>query len=450
MATRTSVKSKPALLGGSATITTDADDIFDWPVITPEDEQAVLEVLRTHRMSHTYISAKFETEFAKWIGTKYALSCPSGTAAIQEAMFAAGAGYGDEIIAPSMTYWASILQVYSLGGTVVFADVDPETLCIDPNDIEHRISEQTKAIMVVHYLGYPCDMNSVMKIARKHNIKVIEDVSHAHGSLYKGQKAGTFGDVAAMSLMTGKAFAIGEGGILVTDNREIYERAVMFGHYIRHNADGLITIPELADIKGLPMGGCKNRLNQTAAAMGRVQLKYYPQRMVEIDKAMNYFWELLEDVSGIKAHCPPKGSGLTMGGWYHPVGVYDAKAFEGLSIMRFCEAVRAEGFQDAIPGLNKPLHLHPLFNTVDIYGHGKPTRIANSNRDLRQPQGSLPVTERASERFFNVPWFKHYRPQAIEQYASAFRNVCENYKELLYGDTSGKDLGRRNLSNATN
>ena len=107
-------------------------------------------------------------------------------------MFGCGVGVGDEIISPSVTYWASCLPAFSLGATVVFADIDPDTLCIDPNDIEHRITERTKAIVAVHYCGHPADMDPIMEIARRHNIKVIEDVSHAHGGRYKGRTVGSY------------------------------------------------------------------------------------------------------------------------------------------------------------------------------------------------------------------------------------------------------------------
>ncbi|RKY26614.1 MAG: hypothetical protein DRP61_05650, partial [Candidatus Omnitrophota bacterium] len=134
-------------------------------------------------------------------------------------------------------------------------------------------------------------------------------------------------------------------------------------------------------------------------------------------------------------------SGTTMGGWYAPLGLYHPEELEGLSVSRFCEAVRAEGF-NSTPGCNKSLHLHPIFNTIDVYNQGKPTRIANSASDVRQPQGSLPVSETIQERVFSVPWFKHYRPQIIEEYALAFRKVAENYKELLAGDKGNpEDIG---------
>ncbi|MBN1352015.1 DegT/DnrJ/EryC1/StrS family aminotransferase [candidate division KSB1 bacterium] len=431
--------SRLAIYAGPKAVQNESKEIFKWPVVTAEDEAAVLEVLRRGGMSDTDVTQQFEKEFAAWQGVKYALGCNTGTAALHCAMFGCKIGVGDEIICPSITYWASALPCFSLGATVVFADIDPNTLCIDPSDIEHRITERTKAIIVVHYLGHPAEMEPILDIAARHNLKVIEDVSHAQGGLYKGKKVGTFGDVAAMSLMSGKSFAIGEAGILATNDLEIYERGIAFGHYSRFGEQ--IQTESLKPYIRLPLGGFKYRMHQLSSAMGRVQLKYYDQRCEEIRRAMNYFWDLLENVPGIKAHRTHRDSGSNMGGWYAARGIYLPEELGGLSIHRFVEAVRAEG-TECSPGANKPLHLHPLLNTCDIYGHGKPTRIANSTRDLRQPYGSLPISEKIGTLTYSIPWFKKYLPDIIEQHAHAYRKVAENYKELLKDDPGNPpDLG---------
>ena len=223
--------SELAILGGKPAVTVPMDDILKWPIVNDALRRAVVKVQDDGNMSGTDLTRQFEERFAAWQGAKYALAHSSGTASLQAAMFGIGLGVGDELICPSITYWASGLPAMSLGATVVFAEIDPKTLCIDPKDFERRITPRTKAVVVVHYCSYPAPMDEIMAIARKHNVKVIEDVSHAQGGYYKGKMLGTFGDVAAMSLMSGKSFAIGEGGILVTDNEEIYQRAMLWGHY---------------------------------------------------------------------------------------------------------------------------------------------------------------------------------------------------------------------------
>ncbi len=219
--------------------------------------------------------------------------------------------------------------------------------------------------------------------------------------------------------------------MLVTDDRGIYERAIAFGHYRRF--DATIESPDLRGYRGLPLGGQKCRMNQLGSAMGRVQLKAYDERAAEIRKALNLFWDLLEGVPGLRAHRVDESEGSTMAGWYNAGGLYDPEALGGLSVTRFAEAVRAEG-SACRAGVNKPLHLHPLFNTCDIYGHGRPTRLAHSDRDLRQPPGSLPVSETIGAHTYVIPQFKRYRPEVIEQHAAAYRKVAENYALLLAGD----------------
>jgi dTDP-4-amino-4,6-dideoxygalactose transaminase len=387
-------------------------------------------------MSGTAVTKEFEKEFSAWMNVPHALGFNNGTAALLAAMFGCGVGTGDEIICPALTYWASALPCFALGATPVFAEIDPETLCIDPKDIEKRISPRTKVIVVVHYFGHPADMDSIMEIARRRGLKVIEDVSHAHGGLYKGRKVGSFGDAAGYSLMTGKSLAVGEAGMLTTSSLEVYERAIAWGHYERYTSE--IKTPGLKPSAGLPLGGGKGRMHQLSAAVGRVQLRHYDRRSAEIRLAMNYFWDGLEGVPGIRAHRVDEKTGSTMGGWYGAHGFYRSEELGGLSVSRFCEALRAEGVSCS-PGCNRPLHRHPIFNETDIYRQGKPTRIAHAATDVRQPKGSLPITEAIGNYAFSIPWFKHLRRAEIDEYIQAFRKVAASAKSLLAGDTGNPE-----------
>lgn len=418
-----------ALLGGNPVIQEPHTEIFRWPIITPEDEQAVLEVLRSGGMSDLHVTRKLEEEYAAWQGTRYALGHTSGTAALHAAMYACGVGVGDEIIGPSIAYWAAVLPALSLGASIVFADVEEETLCIDPGDIEHRITGRTKLIIALHNYGMPARMDEILEIADRHGVKVLEDASHAHGALYRGRKVGGLANAAGMSCMTRKAMAWGEAGMLTTNDRETYERAVAFGHYARHAEE--LTLPDLSRFAGLPRGGYKYRMNQFCAALGRVQLRHYDNRTAEIQRAMNYFWDRMENLPGVRPHRVAKDSGSTMGGWYAPKGLYRPEELGGLPVETFCEALRAEGVRNCSPGCNFPLHLHPMLHHCDIYGHGRPTVIANSDRDTRQAPGSLPAAERALSRTFSIPWFKRFEPDIIDQYVAAFRKVSLGAERLL-------------------
>lgn len=430
--------SELALFGGPKAVTCNTDlnaPMKKWPIFTEEEENAVLDVLHKNSMSETALTKEFEAEFAKWMGVKYALGFNNGTASLMAAFYGAGVRKGDEVICPSVVYWAACTSLLSLGATPVFADLSEDTLCIDPDDIERKISDKTKAIIVVHYLSHPCDMDRIMAIAKKYNLKVIEDVSHAQGGTYKGRMLGTIGDVAGISLMAGKSFAIGEAGMLVTNNREIFEHARALGHYDRFD-ENTTECEDLKPYVRLPLGGYKFRMHQMSAAVGLVQIKYYDERCKEIRKAMNYFWDLLEGVPGIRPHRTNEAEGSTMAGWYSPHGIYVPEELEGLSITRFCEAVRAEGVFECIPGVNLSLHTHGLFQTADVYGDGKPTRIAHATRDVRELDKDLKFSNEIGKRVYNIPWLKKFVPEEIEQYANAFKKVALNYKELL-GDDPG-------------
>jgi len=434
-------KEKLAILGGEPVFNEKdvPESLFKWPIVTEEDEQAVLHVLRHENISGYNITEEFEKQFAAWQGRKYALGFSSGTMSLAAAMIAIGLGAGDEIICPTMTYWASVSPALTFGAKPVFCNVN-ENLSIDPDDFEKRITPKTKAVVVVHYCGYPADMDRIMEIANKHNIIVIEDVSHAQGGMYKGKKLGTFGKLAAMSLMSGKSFAIGEAGILVTDDVNIYERAVAYGHYDRNNENYLSVNEELKKYYGLPLGGVKGRVNQTCSAMGLVQLKYYDQRCEEIRKALNYFWDGLEGLPGIRAMRVDESEGSNMAGWYAAKGIYVPEELEGLSISTFAKAVTAEG-AECHEGANFCLHTHNLFKTFDFRNSGKPSSIEyTDDKEYDNTDYLEPSTKRYC---FSIPWFKHFDKEWIDKYIEAYRNVIENYKELLALDDKSEYVAGR-------
>lgn len=433
---------KLALLGGEALIQEGIPkELLKWPILTQEDIDAAMDVVVNNRFSGSDITVKFQEEFAEWQGSKYALAFTNGTMSLTAAMFAIGLGAGDEIICPTKTYWASISQAMNFGATVVFCNVN-DMLSMDPDDLERCITPKTKAIMVVHYLGYPCDMDRIMEIARKHDLRVIEDVSHAHGSLYKGKKVGTFGDVAAMSMMSWKLFAAGEMGMLVTDDRKIYERALAYGHHDRNNEKNIIESEDLKEYMYLPLGGVKGRVNQICATLGRGQLKHFDERCAEIRKAMNAFMDELEKIPGLKPLRTDGTDGSTMGGFYMATVLYDPDVYGGLSAKRFSQAVDAEfgGSFTAWEGGNRCLHTHPLFQTYDFFKLGKPSRIAFADRDVREDDRYLKPSE--EKCCFTIPWFKHYDAEWIEKCVAVYRKVAENYEQLLEGDDDKSRGGR--------
>ena len=420
---------KLAITGGTPVLKAQDEGLFHWPIVNDAMRAAQAQVLETGNMSGTDIARRFEASFASWQERKYALSHNNGTNALNAAMFAVGLGPGDEIICTSVTYWASCTGALALGAAVVFCDIDPNTLQMDPASLEAHITPRTKAIMVVHYMAHPAPMDEIMAIARKHGLKVIEDVSHAQGGHYRGRKLGTFGDVAAMSLMSCKSFAIGEGGMLVTDDAEIFKRAVVFGHYDR--IVDVCTDEEMEGPKNIPWGGLKNRMHQTSAAIGLEQLKKHDAEIAEIDRAMKYFWKGISDIPGISM-VYPKEEGSDKAGWYASRFLYDAAAFGGISNVTFCEALNAETCGGFSFGCNMPLHFSSVFFDLDIYGHGRPTASAflPAGVDLRAETGALPNAERINMRVLGEPWFKHDDHAKIDPYVEAVRKVAANVGEL--------------------
>ena len=411
------------------------DEMFAWPYVDEEIENAVLDVVRKNKMSGIDITMEFEEKFAKWQHRKYGVCFPNGTMALQTAMFAIGLGAGDEIICPTKTYWASCTSAMALGATVVFANVCRDTLCLDPEDLERCIGPRTKAIMVVHYCGHPADMDPICEIAKKHNLKIIEDVSHAQGGMYKGKMLGTFGDVAAMSLMSLKSFSCGELGILVTDSREAYERSLAYAQYERNNPGYVTETESLLPYACIPLGGMKGRANQICTAIGLVRLRTYDEKIAEIRRAMNYFLDLMEGTPGFHPIRVDESTGSTMGGWYNPVALYATEELGGLPIKTYIEAVEEETGYHGWSGGNYPLHTHRLFQDYDLYHAGKPTRILFADRDVRDLDYALKASEDIP--CLGIPWFKLYRPELIEMYANGYKKVSAHYRELL-GENGGE------------
>ena len=168
---------------------------------------------------------KFEERFAEYCGAKYGVATSSGTSALHLALLALGITAGDEVIVPDLTFVATANAVAYTGATPNFVDIDESTLCVDPSAIKKAVNERIKAVIPVHLYGHPCDMNSIKEIAKEHGLFVIEDAAEAHGAEYKGKKVGCIGDIGVFSFYGNKIITTGEGGMLLTNNIDIYERA---------------------------------------------------------------------------------------------------------------------------------------------------------------------------------------------------------------------------------
>ncbi|HUX98107.1 MAG TPA: DegT/DnrJ/EryC1/StrS family aminotransferase, partial [Candidatus Deferrimicrobium sp.] len=260
------------------------------PVMGEEEIDAVVDVLKSKRLS--LLSGKkvkkFEKEFAKYIGTSDAIAVNSGTAALHVALAAIGIGPGDEIIVPPFTFVATATAVLHQNAIPIFADIDPKTYCINPEEIKKVITPKTKGIIPVHLFGHPADMDPILEIAQKYNLFVIEDACQAHGAEYKGKRVGSIADLGCFSFYESKNMMTGEGGIITTNNPELAEAARLIRH---HGEPSWYVYDRL---------GYNYRMNEMEAALGLVQLKKLEKlNAIRIDFA-NYLTENLKNVDGIQ------------------------------------------------------------------------------------------------------------------------------------------------------
>jgi len=255
---------------------------MDWRVpladvaLGKEEESAILEVLRSGWLTMGAVTQSFEQELAAFVGARHAFAVNNGTAALHLACLAVGLGEGDEAIVPSLTFVATANAVRYTGAEVVFADVESEDwLCVSPRAIEEKITGRTKAIVVMHYGGFACDMPEILRVAKKHDLAVIEDAAHAIGGSLQGKSLGTWGDAGCYSFFGNKNMTTAEGGMLVTNDDRIAEKVrVLRSHgmttltWDRHK--GHASTYDVVDL------GYNYRMDEIRSAIGREQLKKLP------------------------------------------------------------------------------------------------------------------------------------------------------------------------------
>jgi 8-amino-3,8-dideoxy-alpha-D-manno-octulosonate transaminase len=240
--------------------------------------------------------AAFEKEFARLLGVKHVLGITSGTAALHTALTALGVGPGDEVILPAWTWYSCYYTILMTGALPVFAEVD-DSFAIDPRDFARKITPQTKAVMVVHLFGAPADMDAIMQVARRHNVKVLEDSAQCAGGQYKGQRTSTIGDIGIFSFQLHKMITAGEGGAVVTNDPLLYERAVRF-----HDL-GLLRPPTQAQLGAGAMPyfmGVNYRMNEMTGAVLLAQLRKLDGILAQQRRRGGYVIERVSRIPGIK------------------------------------------------------------------------------------------------------------------------------------------------------
>lgn len=341
------------------------------------EEKAVLETLRSKWISTGPKSAEFENKFASMLDAKYALSTSNCTVSLHLALKVAGIGAGDEVICPSLTFVATANAIRYVDAIPVFADIKShDDLTIDPNDIEKKITGKTKAIMVMHYGGFSCDMERIKAIAEKHNLKSIEDACHGPLSEYKGRKLGTIGDIGCFSFFSNKNISTGEGGMLVTNNQDYYEKAKLL------RSHGMTTM-SYDRAKGHSTGydvielGYNYRMDDIRASIGIVQLK---KLKADLEKRILVRKRYVERLSQIKDIIIPFEDNTEFVSNYIMPIVLENSTAEKRDIVR--EKLHAAGIQTSVH--------YPAIHRFSIY---------------REYNAVLPQTEYVSNNEITLPMY---------------------------------------------
>lgn len=338
--------------------------------IEQDDIQAVVDVLKSDFLTTGPKIAEFEQTVADYVGAKYAVAISNGTSALHAACFAAGIGPGDEVITTPLTFAASANCVLYCGGTPVFADVDPKTYNIDPEDIRRKITDRTRAIIAVHLAGQPCDMDAIHSIAREHGLIVIEDGAHALGSVYKGKKVGSMSDMTTFSFHPVKPITTGEGGMIVTDNEDFYKKMILFRSHGITRDDSMMTRNDGPWFYQQFDLGYNYRITDIQCALGCSQMKKLDRFLARRKEIVARYNEAFADCDNI---ITPYQLSDTESGWH--LYIVQVKNCDRRQVF---ENMREKGI-----GVNVhyiPVYMHPYYqehgyenvhcaNAEEIYSH---------------------------------------------------------------------------------
>lgn len=408
--------SKLALHGGSAAA---ADfRMPEWPIVTTEDKVAVLEALESRQWCLGPKLHAFMAAMAKYHDARYCVATTNGTTALQLALRAAGVKAGDEVIAPAVTFIATVSAIAEIGAVPVFADVEPDTFQLSAQSVESLITPRTTAVLGVHYGGYPFDLDALRRVCKRHRLLLLEDCAHAQGTEWKGRKVGAIGDAGAMSLQASKGMALGEGGVVFTDSDDIYNRA-----WLIHN----IGRTSIQTGLGHHVLSSNYRMHEIQAALGLSVLKRLPREVELRHRNGEWLAEQLNGIGGMEAL--PRDKRITRHGYYYFLLRYDAEKVGGVSRDRFLEALHAEGVPCGA-GYGIPQYKNTAF---------EPDRVRDLLPHVRKLPAYhklfLPVAERVcAEVQITLPHPVLMAPRRdLKKLVSAFAKVKEHAADLADG-----------------
>ncbi len=336
---------KLAILSGSPARDIKTNPWPKWPVWDEKEEKALLEVLNSGVWSYNGPKeTEFNKQFAEYTGTKYALAAANGTVTLQMALEACGVGVGDEVILPGLTWQATAATILDVNATPVLVDVLEDTWCIDPKAIEAAITPRTKAIIPVHLYGCFADMDEVMRIAKAHNLWVIEDCAHKHGGEWNGKKAGSIGDIGSFSYQLSKHLTAGEGGSVTTNSFELYERLDALRNCGRRPEPQAAATANKGEGQYFDAGNFLQsgnyRITEFQAAILLEGLKRLPEQNKVRDENSIYLNSLLAKIPGVM---PMKRDPReTQEAYFNFSFRYNQAEFKGLPVAKFRAALTAE------------------------------------------------------------------------------------------------------------
>lgn len=397
-----------------------APELDRWSQMGEEEVAMAADMTRRNELSGgTPIVRQFEKEWREWIGSKYSLTVFNGTSALYSAYFGLGVGPGDEVICPVNTWICTIAPAVMLGAKPVFCDIDPETLLMDPEDMRRRITENTRCIVPVHLWGNVCDLDAIMAVAGDHNIPVVEDCSHAHGAKYKGRMCGSVGHVGCWSFQGSKPVSAGEGGVLVTDDVEVFERACLVGQVNRIAGIDLICT-KYAEFQPLGLG-MKFRAHPLGIGIAKAQWTKLP----ELNRRRKAYIEEVEaGLADIPGLCPIKVyDGAERGGFYGFPIVHEPEKMNGMSTEEFIGRLKTK-----LPGSGwspyPNLHTLPLFaKGFDVFTRNRGPLCPSQGYKGYKP-GDFPNAERAFSRTVMLPVLSNPVPEAARIILQALREAA--------------------------
>jgi len=337
-----------------------------WPYFAPDEIEAVRAVLVSGRANYWTGSegTTFEREFADFVGTKHGVAIANGSVALELALHAIGVGPGDDVVVPSRSFMATASCVVMRGARPLFADVDGVSGNIPAETLRAALTPRTKAVIVVHLAGWPCDMDPLLEAARAHNLKVIEDCAQSHGATYKGRVTGSIGNIGAFSFCQDKIVTTGgEGGMLVTNDPLIWDRAWSYKDHGK-SYDAVFNREHAPGFRWLHESfGTNWRMTEMQAAIGRQQLKKLPTRLA----ARRRHAELLDSqLTGIRGLTIPVSRADCGHAYYKYYGFVEPKALKpGWTRERIVEAINAEGIP-CISGSCSEIYLEEAFAGTDM------------------------------------------------------------------------------------